>query len=272
MLVKKTLLTAISMWILCVSIFADNESDKRLYIERYKEIAVEHHKVMGIPASIKLAQALLESSFGRSSLATEANNHFGIKCKSDWTGQSFYKKDDDFDEEGNLTESCFRSYGSAEESFIDHSLFLKSNARYAELFTYGSDYKKWAKGLQKAGYATAPDYANRLISIIEEFELYQYDNEGYTGIVGDTVKVKNEKPVLKPGETRNDSWSTSEMREPHPVKKPDQDAFTDEDIFDAPKVKQELEAVPFDAPVQLGNSVSVSPKFSSPDLRAVRRR
>jgi hypothetical protein len=267
MLVKKTLLTAVGVCAFILALLADNEIDKRLYIDKYKDIAMEHHKAMGIPASIKLAQALLESQFGQSTLAREANNHFGIKCKSDWEGGSYLKEDDDYDEEGNLTKSCFRSYTSAEESFLDHSIFLKSNRRYAELFTFGNDYKKWAKGLQKAGYATAPDYANKLIQIIEDLELYQYDQplESITG--GDPTK---KKPVLKPGETRNDSWSTR-MRKPRPVKKPNLDEWSDEDRFEKPQPNT-LESVPFNAPIALGTAVTEKPMFSSPSIRPVRRR
>ena len=178
------------------------------------------------------------------------------------------QEDDDFDEEGNLIKSCFRSYNTAEESFIDHSVFLKSNRRYEELFTYGNDYKKWAHGLQKAGYATAPNYAERLIQIIEDYELYQYDQPMDMVAGGDPSK---KKPVMKPGETRNDSWSTSKMRKPHPVKKPNLDDWSDEDRFEAPQ-QNALESVPLNATIALGNAVAEEPMFSSPSIRPVRRR
>ena len=123
----------------------------------------------GIPASITLAQGIIESDCGHSSLAREANNHFGIKCHDDWTGPTIRHND-------NSRNECFRKYGKAEESFYDHSDFLKSGSRYSFLFNYNStDYKAWAHGLKKAGYATNPDYANMLIRTIEENKLWYFD-------------------------------------------------------------------------------------------------
>ncbi|MDR0659537.1 MAG: glucosaminidase domain-containing protein [Prevotellaceae bacterium] len=141
------------------------------YIEKYKDIAIREMKDYGIPASITLAQACLESGDGKSRLAKEANNHFGIKCHNDWTGKKIYHDDDAKGE-------CFRVYSHAEESFKDHSVFLKYRQRYASLFDLNpKDYKAWAHGLKKAGYATNPQYAQILIKIIEEYELYKYDGE-----------------------------------------------------------------------------------------------
>ena len=141
------------------------------YIEKYKDIAIREMKDYGIPASITLAQACLESGDGKSRLAKEGNNHFGIKCHSDWTGKKMYHDDDAKGE-------CFRVYAHAEESFKDHSIFLKYRQRYAFLFDLDSkDYKAWANGLKKAGYATNPKYASILIKIIEDYELYRYDGE-----------------------------------------------------------------------------------------------
>jgi len=146
------------------------------YINAYKDIAISEMSRTGIPASIKLAQGLLESDWGRSALATEANNHFGIKCGNAWNGESFFKEDDDY-ENGKLVSSCFRSYDSAYQSFMDHSDFL-SKPRYVFLYEYdATDYKSWAKGLKKAGYATDRKYPSKLISIIEKYELYIYDTE-----------------------------------------------------------------------------------------------
>jgi LysM repeat protein len=142
------------------------------YILAYRDIAVSEMKRTGIPASITLAQGMIESDYGRSTLAREANNHFGIKCHSDWTGSKVYHHDDHRNE-------CFRKYGSAEESFQDHSEFLRTGSRYKFLFDLSSsDYRSWAHGLKKAGYATNPDYANMLIRTIEEKGLQYYDN-GY---------------------------------------------------------------------------------------------
>lgn len=142
------------------------------YIETYKGIAISEMKKYAIPASITLAQGILESASGNSFLATEANNHFGIKCHRDWKGKKVYRDDDEKNE-------CFRSYKNAKESFEDHSLFLKNRSRYAFLFDEDlSDYKAWAKGLKKAGYATNKKYPQLLTNLIERFELYQYDEEG----------------------------------------------------------------------------------------------
>ena len=139
------------------------------YIEKYAETAVREMKASGIPASITLAQGCLESGNGNSTLATKANNHFGIKCHKNWKGKTI-RHDDDAKGE------CFRSYRNADESFRDHSDFLRYSDRYATLFNLElTDYKGWAYGLQKAGYATAKTYAESLIRIIEENELYRYD-------------------------------------------------------------------------------------------------
>ena len=138
------------------------------YIERYKDIAISEMNKYGIPASIKLAQALLESGNGNSSLAKDANNHFGIKCGGTWTGKSVLKSDDN-------PNDCFRVYDNPEQSFKDHSQFLLRK-RYEKLFSLNkNDYKGWAKGLKEAGYATNPRYPELLIDLIERYELYKFD-------------------------------------------------------------------------------------------------
>lgn len=150
------------------------------YITKFNRAAVLSMDRIGVPASIVLAQGVLESGAGTSDLATIANNHFGIKCGNNWRGKTFKKKDDDRDRDGNLIESCFRSYESVEESFVDHGQFLRDpskSTRYGFLFNLDrTDYKGWARGLQSAGYATAPDYADKLINLIERYKLYQYDS------------------------------------------------------------------------------------------------
>lgn len=139
----------------------------RNYIHQYKDIAIEQMLKHGIPASITLAQGLLESGAGRSSLATRGNNHFGIKCH-DWTGASMHLDDDERNE-------CFRVYRNTRDSYEDHSLFLK-RSRYSGLFQLKiTDYKGWARGLKACGYATNPQYATKLIEIIETYELYKLD-------------------------------------------------------------------------------------------------
>ncbi len=139
------------------------------YIQKYKDCAIEQMLVYNIPASVTLAQGILESDYGNSPLAKYANNHFGIKCHEDWTGD-YYTYDDD--EKGEH----FRKYPSVDDSYRDHAQFLKSRPWYAFLFKYQrSDYRDWAVGLSKAGYATAKDYSQRLISIIQDNRLYVYD-------------------------------------------------------------------------------------------------
>ena len=139
------------------------------YIDRYKAIAIDEMNKYGIPASIKLAQALLESGNGNSFLAQEANNHFGIKCGGTWNGKSVTRPDDNIND-------CFRVYNNPEQSFRDHSNFLLRK-RYEKLFTLKkNDYKGWARGLKEAGYATNPRYPELLIDLIERYALYQYDS------------------------------------------------------------------------------------------------
>lgn len=142
----------------------------RAYIMRYKDVAQTNMRRHGIPASITLAQGVLESGSGQGTLSRNANNHFGIKCH-DWTGDSVRHTDDAPDE-------CFRKYSDPEESYKDHSIFLTSRGRYSDLFKLDkADYKGWAKGLRKAGYATDPKYPDKLISLIERYELYNFDSE-----------------------------------------------------------------------------------------------
>lgn len=163
----------LSIFLLLFSFASIAQEDRAAYIEKYKATAIKKMKEYGIPASITLAQGILESGDGKSSLATEANNHFGIKCHKEWTGKTYTMDDDAKDE-------CFRKYKSAEQSFEDHSLFLTTRDRYAFLFEYKTtDYKKWAHGLKKAGYATNPNYAQLLIKVIEDNHLDRFDEKNY---------------------------------------------------------------------------------------------
>jgi hypothetical protein len=149
--------------------FATNSPEQ--YIALYKNDAIKEMKEYGVPASITLAQGMLESSNGNSTLAIKANNHFGIKCHSDWTGDTYHKDDDAKNE-------CFRKYPHVLDSYRDHSKFLKERSRYAALFTLKiTDYKGWAEGLKAAGYATNPKYPQLLISLIERYQLFIYDTE-----------------------------------------------------------------------------------------------
>lgn len=139
------------------------------YIDEYARLAVSEMYRSGVPASITLAQALVESSAGRSPLAVKGNNHFGIKCHNRWKGKTMRMNDD-------APNECFRVYSSPEESYLDHSDFLRGNDRYGELFDLEiTDYKGWARGLSKKGYATNPDYARMLIDKVEQYELYRFD-------------------------------------------------------------------------------------------------
>jgi|GEM_PF-974931 len=149
---------------------------RQAYIDRFSPIAVREMHRSNIPASIILAQGIVESHSGEGELARKANNHFGIKCKGDWEGDTIYRIDDDVDSSGNKVESCFRKYATALDSYIDHTNFLFKGERYQDLFDIGRwDYKKWARGLQEKHYATDPDYAQKLIDIIEKHQLHIYD-------------------------------------------------------------------------------------------------
>ncbi len=180
---------------------AGDKMTREEYIAKYKDDAVRDMKKTGVPASITLAQALLESSDGNSPLATEANNHFGVKC-ADWTGPTYHQDDDKKDE-------CFRKYKDVLESYDDHSNFLRSRSRYASLFQNDiTDYKSWAYGLKKAGYATNPAYAERLIKIIEDNKLYELDRgnnlpvdvyEPVADIKAKSIVHKNTGKMKSPG-------------------------------------------------------------------------
>jgi LysM repeat protein len=155
------------------------------YIDRYKAIAIEEMKMYGIPASVTLAQGIHESGCGCSALALNSNNHFGIKCHEDWCGQTYHHDDDQ-------PQECFRVYTRPEESFRDHSEFLKTRPRYATLFSIEhGDYRAWAKGLKAAGYATNPKYPEIIIKLIEDYNLSQYDKPGSGSTV--TVAKTNDK-------------------------------------------------------------------------------
>lgn len=164
---KKTLLLVAAIF--AVAAAAGQKITRAEYLERYKNIAIDHMEKYGIPASVKMAQGMLESDNGNSRLAREGNNHFGIKCKSDWVKDVIYHDDDEKGE-------CFRKYATAEESWHDHSEFLDKGQRYQFLFDLDPmDYKAWAHGLRQAGYATNPRYPELLIKIIEDNELYLLD-------------------------------------------------------------------------------------------------
>jgi LysM repeat protein len=182
---KKTVLTGCFVWIITAAL-AQEVITPVQYIDRYKEIAISEMKRTGVPAAITLAQGLLETESGNGELVKKSNNHFGIKCKSGWTSASVSYDDDAKGE-------CFRQYNTAEESYRDHSDFLRNSQRYSSLFNLDiTDYKGWAYGLKKAGYATNPAYSQMLIKNIERYNLQQY-----------TVLAADQVPVVDSGIVEN---------------------------------------------------------------------
>lgn len=166
-----------------------------IYIENYSDLAIEHMDRYKIPASITLAQGILESGAGMSDLARRSNNHFGIKCHRGWSGGRVFAADD-------TPNDCFRSYGKVEDSYQDHSEFLVGGSRYRNLFELSiTDYKGWARGLQKSGYATDRAYANKLIKLIEDYELYRFDDRKYRKGVS-----RQQREVLRNREASVATW------------------------------------------------------------------
>ena len=185
---KIFLILLISLTISCRCFAQNKKNTPEQYFEKYAEMAIKEMKRSGVPASITLAQGSLESENGNSDLAKHANNHFGIKCHKEWEGGKYYKDDDEKNE-------CFRVYNKASESYADHSDFLKTRSRYEPLFKLSiTDYKGWAYGLKQAGYATNPQYPERLISLIQRYKLYEYDSEDKTLV---KVKLAQEKKLAK---------------------------------------------------------------------------
>jgi len=177
-----------------LSLAAQQKITRAEYIDQWADVAIEHMEIYGIPASITMAQAIVESGSGNGVLARTANNHFGIKCGSTWKGGKVYHDDDAKGE-------CFRAYASARESFDDHAEFLHTRSRYEFLFSYASDdYVNWAKGLKKAGYATAPTYAEGLIRVIETEKLYLLDRKNGRKLYDEYVaeKFAAKQPKVKP--------------------------------------------------------------------------
>ena len=188
--------TFIISMLICLSLSASpatkgGNSPQEIYIEQFASLAVEEMYRSGVPASITLAQGMLESRYGLSELAVKGNNHFGIKCHNNWKGKKMYYDDDRKGE-------CFRKYPSPEQSYRDHSDFLRYRDRYKFLFDYKiTDYKAWARGLKKAGYATDPAYPKKLIELIEEYKLYEYDTKPRS-YAKHAKKEDNGKPQKEP--------------------------------------------------------------------------
>lgn len=176
---------AILLTVFCFTLATAQSAKQYSYVNKFKDIAISEMERAGVPASIKLAQGLLESGAGTSTLSNRAKNHFGIKCGGDrWKGKKYFHKDDDYDANGKLRESCFRVYKNAESSYIAHSDFLRDNPRYDFLFRLNPyDYKAWARGLKRAGYATSATYPQKLIRLIEALDLTQYDQMNANDVI-----------------------------------------------------------------------------------------
>lgn len=208
--------------------FAQNLSVKEkteAYINSYKELAIEEMLRTGVPASIKLAQGILESQFGESPLAKNANNHFGIKCKTEWTGEKTYQDDDAKGE-------CFRVYPSAEQSYRDHSDFLKNRPHYSFLFKLEpTDITGWAYGLKRAGYATSSTYPEKLLRVIEDYKLHQYT------MLALAIKENRNAPV--PVTTSPAITTTAVVKTPAVVNKQEESSNKESKIQEVVKVKEE---------------------------------
>ena len=189
---------------------AQSPTEIRAYIDQYKSLALEQERLYGIPAPITLAQGILESEAGQSGLATNANNHFGIKALGTWGGEIYQAWDDE------PTKSKFRVYASVEESYSDHSRLIKDNSRYQPLFNFSIyDYRSWANGLQKAGYATASNYAKALIGYIDAYQLYTINGgvklkPGKKTVITKTVTVEE---LIEDDEVMDDSQASEEEEE-----------------------------------------------------------
>jgi flagellum-specific peptidoglycan hydrolase FlgJ len=182
---RATVITKTTETLVATSKVATTSDLIKDYIATYRGIAQDNMRQYGIPASITLAQGILESGSGQGGLSQSANNHFGIKCHKEWTGPSVRHDDD-------AAQECFRKYDHPRESYRDHSLFLTSRSRYASLFSLPKDdYSAWAHGLKNAGYATDPKYPAKLISLIERYQLHQYDAE----VLGKEVVITSSIPV-----------------------------------------------------------------------------
>lgn len=210
-------LSFITGFLLFIQSFSFAQNDKAWnYINKYKDAAIEEMKRSGVPASITLAQGMLESGYGESELCKKSNNHFGIKCKNEWTGDKVYHDDD-------LKNECFRAYPTAADSYRDHSEFLKSRPWYAPLFKLdATDYEGWAYGLKKAGYATEKDYPKKLINIIQNYDLHKF-----TLIA--LGKINDEKTLLAGNEEHTNSFAVAPVEAPKgPVEIEKEDSVIEE--------------------------------------------
>jgi LysM repeat protein len=240
--------------------WSQNNAATIAYITQFKAIAMKEMKRTGVPASITLAQAIVESNSGESNLAKKHNNHFGIKCKSDWTGAKTYQDDD-------AKQECFRVYEAAELSFKDHSNFLKNRPNYVDLFLLDPvDDTAWAFGLKKAGYATASDYPKKLLKIIDDYELAQYNFPELANEIEEeeaSAKVLADTPLVK---TPSDG-PVNKVLADTPVKKTPSDGPVNKVLADTPLIK-----VIVDTPVKtLNKPLGIAQMNSNEPLPAVQK-
>lgn len=233
-----------------------------MYIEKYREAAISDMRISGVPASITLAQGIYESDCGNSLLAIEANNHFGIKCHREWSGPTFHKDDD-------APNECFRKYNSVLESYADHSNFLRTRDRYSFLFDLQvTDYKGWAHGLKRAGYATNPRYAHKLIELIERYGLHVYDDPSVSApalAVRQQREVKTVKEPARDAVPRSDAGPTNQTKSSrHTSRKVNQERSADESSLAEAAPGREVKASrPFFRRENKENGANGSPKTSS---------
>jgi len=251
---RHILLIAISIAALIALLSAaDYKTTQEAYIAKYSAIAVSEMYRSGVPASITLAQGLLESNAGLSVLSTQGNNHFGIKCHN-WTGKKMYHDDDEKGE-------CFRVYDSALESFSDHSDFLRYRDRYKFLFeNETTDYKSWAQGLKRAGYATDPAYPSKLIKLIEDFKLYRFD----TMTVDDVLALNPESEAVSAAPTTTVGKAVKATKSKKRRKTPANTSYKDNSVPEIPASPLSIEeAKPYENKAQESFSFSLSRQMLS---------
>ena len=210
---RKSLILLLPLFILANYAYSQPEGVVQNYIDTYKELAVEEMQRTGVPAAIKLAQGIHETMAGTSNLVVRSNNHFGIKCKSNWTGPSVSHDDDARGE-------CFRKYPSADQSYRDHSDFLKGSSRYASLFVLDpTDYTGWAYGLKKAGYATNPKYPAIIIRLIEQYQLQDYTLIAMGKLPAGDIRIAKNEIAAKTGEPVSalSTFETEKVEIVHPA-------------------------------------------------------
>ncbi|HLG02135.1 MAG TPA: glucosaminidase domain-containing protein [Bacteroidia bacterium] len=207
----RTIATILPLMLAGATVLPGQPSERKAtpqeYVNKYKEDAIREMQMYKVPASITLAQGMLESDNGNSALAVYANNHFGIKCHKEWSGETYIQDDDKADE-------CFRKYTQVYDSYVDHSQFLRTRARYSFLFDLPvSDYKGWSRGLKEAGYATDPRYAERLIELIERYKLHEYDRESsMPPVMASSIPRTSRQETVSVTVNRREVYSNNDLK------------------------------------------------------------